>query len=142
MRAPCLRAPRGARRGRTFFQNKKFDCKVTVTVLRGAPLRGRREHRNTREGRPGFFNFLFFMKIADRLQNENRSLIDPDQIFNRDRDRDLQMKIANRFENQNRDPIMISKSLIDFRTKIGSRYFAPLMLLLLKPVFNRRSISK
>jgi hypothetical protein len=64
------------------------------------------------------------------------------KIFNRDRDRDQQMKIANRFQNKNRDLILISKSRIDFRTKIGSRSYAPSVLLLLKPVFNRRSISK
>jgi hypothetical protein len=68
--------------------------------------------------------------------------IDPDQLFNRDRDRDHKLKIANRFQNQNRDPILISKSRIDFRTKIGSRFIAPSVLSLFKPVFNRGSISK
>jgi len=75
--------------------------------------------------------------IKVRLKISNRSLIDPDHHFNRDRDRDYKMKIANRFENQNRDPILISKSRIDFRTKIGSRSYAPSVLLFIKPVFNR-----
>jgi hypothetical protein len=49
-------------------------------------------------------------------------VIDPDQLFDRDHDRDQVLKIGIRFENENRDPILRSKSLIDFRIKIGSRF--------------------
>jgi hypothetical protein len=64
-------------------------------------------------------------KITERFCNGNRSLIDPDLPFDRDRYRDQQTKIANRFENKNRDPILILKSRIDFRKKGGSRSNAP-----------------
>jgi len=39
--------------------------------------------------------------------SQNWIAIDPDQIFDRDHDRDFQTKIADRFEKKFRDPILI-----------------------------------
>jgi hypothetical protein len=54
----------------------------------------------------------FTGKIGIRLRYENRSAIDPDRFFDRDRDRGCDSKIGIRFENGNRGSILRSKSLI------------------------------
>jgi len=54
------------------------------------------------------------MKIADRFGNENRIAIDPEQVSDRDCDRDENFKIRIRFENENHGSIWSSESLIDF----------------------------
>ena len=79
-------------------------------------------------------------KIRDRFSFENRIPIDPDQVFDRDRDRECNFKIGIRFENENRGSIMRSKSLIDFHMKIGSRFIVPSVQQALKSFFNRGSI--
>lgn len=87
-------------------------------------------------------NLDFIGKNVNQFSIENWSLINSGKIFDRDRDRYLQTKIADRFEKKIRDPILVAKSRIDFRTKIGSRFNTPSMLSLLNPVFNRGLISK
>jgi len=45
------------------------------------------------------------MKIANRSGNENRIAIDPEQVSDRDCDRDENFKTGIRFENENRGSI-------------------------------------
>jgi hypothetical protein len=71
-----------------------------------------------------------------------QTLNDPYYVFNRDRDRDCNYKIADRLENVHRSSIMRSKSLTDFRTRIGARFFSPSEPVALKRIFYRSSIGK
>jgi len=57
------------------------------------------------------------MKIADRPGNKNRIAIDPEQVSDRDCDRDENFKTGIRFENENHGSIWRSESLIDFEMK-------------------------
>ncbi len=52
------------------------------------------------------------------------------------------IKIADRLPNENRSSIVRSKSLIDFCTEIGARFFVPSVVGALKRVFFRSSFGK
>jgi hypothetical protein len=51
-------------------------------------------------------------------------VIDPDQVFDREHDRDAKTKIGERLKNENRGSILIPKSRSVFRTKIGLQLIA------------------
>jgi len=55
-----------------------------------------------------------------RLKIFNQRLIDPDQFFNQDHDRDYNLKIGLRLKNKNRGSISKWKTGSDFGTKTGS----------------------
>jgi len=68
---------------------------------------------------------------------QNRDPINTDRFFYRDHDRDCDLKIADRFEKNFQGSILILKSLIDFRTKIGIRFCVPSVIVFAKQFFDR-----
>jgi hypothetical protein len=77
-----------------------------------------------------------YKKNGIRFQNENRTPIFLDYFL-------IGLMIAikknfgTRFENGNRDPVLIRKSLIDFRTRIGSRFVVPTVEIQCERFFHR-----
>jgi len=80
--------------------------------------------------------------LEDSILRSTPDREDPDWFLDRDRDHDCIIKIADRLQYENRSSIVRSKSLIDFCTEIGARFFVPSVPGTLKRVFYRSSFGK